>query len=130
MGFVLSGLALLLAAGWFLRRQLTGLLLPISYSGNLYLRHELTGHGVDVSRLSSPCVAELTSEIVSVAKIVSEASGKNWRQDITNNIENAALIVAIRLNVCDAPLFIREIANGSLADDYVAILRKHGVMVA
>ena len=97
-----------------------GLVMPVSYSGKLYLVRELQKCGVDTSPFPEQCLQRLTASIVSLCKWTSKIRGVPWRAELTGHIEGTALLIANHLDG-DDPLL-------TLPETYLDILRDYGLM--
>lgn len=71
-----------------------GLVMPISYTAPLYLRSRLQMHGVDLLQVPTACTRELAGHTVETTKLYAELARKNWRSEITANLETSANVVA------------------------------------
>jgi len=63
----------------FLLAAISGILLPVHYSGKLYLVRELQKCGVDTSTLPEACLRDLTDQIIYQCKEQGRFEGHNWR---------------------------------------------------
>lgn len=96
-----------------------GIVMPIGYSGKLYLVRELQRFGVDTSPFPEPCLQRLADSIISTCKFISKLRGRAWRSEITGAIEGAALLIANHISGDDPSL--------PLPECYLDILRDHGL---
>jgi hypothetical protein len=73
---------------------IVGAVLPVRYTGKLYLVRELQKFGVDTARIPEACLRELTDEVVSLCKLESKIRRRSWRGVITDRIEGTAFLIA------------------------------------
>jgi hypothetical protein len=100
-----------------------GLLMPVRYTGKLYLVRELQGCGVDTSRLSETCLRELTDEAIRQCKEQCRFEGRSWRGAITQHIEQVAFLIGCRLSGDNA--FLSAL---SWPTPFIDILSRHGLL--
>jgi hypothetical protein len=102
---------------------LVGAVLPIRYTGKLYLVRELQKEGVQTHNLSESCLQELTNEIIRQCKEQAEFEHRNWRSVITQHIEQVAFLIACRLQGDHVYL-----SAMSWPVPFVNILTRHGLL--
>jgi hypothetical protein len=103
--------------------RILGAVLPIRYSGKLYLVRELQKGGANTSIIPESCLRELTDEAIRQCKEQSRFEGRSWRASITHHIEQIAFLITCRLAGDD--LYMSAM---SWPDPFVDILRKHGLL--
>jgi hypothetical protein len=102
---------------------LAGALMPVRYTGKLYLIRELQKEGVDTSIIPESCLQELTDEAIRRCKDQSSFEGRNWRSAITQHLEQIAFLIACRLQGDD--LYMSAM---SWPKPFVDILRKYSLV--
>jgi hypothetical protein len=100
-----------------------GFLVPVRYTGKLYLVRELQGCGVDTSRLSETCLRELTDEAIRQCKEQCNFEGRSWRGAITQHIEQVAFLIGCRLSGDNAYL-----SALTWPTPFTEILSRHGLL--
>jgi hypothetical protein len=82
----------------YLLAVITGIVLPVQYSGKLHLVRELQKCKVDTSTIPEACLRELTDEAIRQCKDQAKFEGRNWRTNFTLHIEQIAFLIACRLS--------------------------------
>ncbi|HXV00797.1 MAG TPA: hypothetical protein VG166_09880 [Caulobacteraceae bacterium] len=96
-----------------------GLMMPVSYSGKLYLVRELQRFGVDTSAFPEQCLRRLTETVVAQCKFMSKIRRRPWRAELTSSFEGTALLIAYHLS--------GDRKDFSLPDTYADILSDYGI---
>ena len=102
---------------------IVGLLMPVRYSGKLYLVRELQRQGVDTSRFTEACLQQLTDEIILGCKVQAEFERYDWRAAIPTNTEQVAVLISSR--VCGDTLYMSAV---KWPIPYELILDRHGLL--
>ena len=92
--------------------------LPISYTGKLYLIQELQKYGADTNRIPDPCLKELTAAIIKTSKALAYLKKCSWKILAGDHIESAAGIISCLLKG-------KYLHMGS---PYVEILARYGLV--
>jgi hypothetical protein len=74
-----------------------GAVLPVRYSGKLYIVRELQKCGMNTSIIPEACLQDLTDEAIRNCKEQSRFEGRSWRATITQHIEQIAILITCRL---------------------------------
>jgi hypothetical protein len=97
--------------------------LPVRYSGKLYLVRELQKCGMNTSIIPEACLRDLTDQAIRQCKEQSSFEGRGWRSTITQHIEQIAFLIACRLGGDNIYMSAMR-----WPDPFVDILRKHGLL--
>jgi hypothetical protein len=106
----------------YLLAVITGIVVPVQYSGKLYLVRELQKYGANTSTIPEVCLRELTDEAIRQCKDQAKFEGRNWRTNFTLYIEQIAFLIACRLSG-DA-IYLSAM---TWPVPFVNILRKYGL---
>ena len=102
---------------------IAGLLIPIRVTSRLYLADRLGRYGVDVARITQPCLQELADDVLVTTRSIAALSRKNWREIVTDHLDGAAVNFTSLL--LDGP------EDGDMPAEYrehfAEIFRRHGV---
>jgi hypothetical protein len=102
---------------------MVGAVLPVRFSGKLYLVREFQKCGMNNAVIPEACLRDLTNEAIRQCKEQSRFEGHSWRGNITQHISQIAFLIACRLQGDDIYM-----SAMSWPAPFVDILRKHGLL--
>jgi hypothetical protein len=106
----------------YLFSAMLGAVLPVRYSGKLYLVRELQKYRTNTSTIPEACLRDLTDEAIRQCKEQSGFEDRSWRGTITQHIDQIAFLITCRLSGDNMYM-----SAMSWPAPFVDILHKHGM---
>jgi hypothetical protein len=99
---------------------LMSLILPLRWTGRLYLEQQLRENGVNTSKLPKACLQELADDVIAHAREDARTWRKNVRSQVVQFTKGSAILIA---------QVLKGTASGGTTNERIrSVLRKHGVV--